>query len=177
MSLARMLIYSQDYWKTDYDTVIDGKMLDAATNISKKKDKSQEESKMEHDEAVRIARTILEYNGLKVSSLDATVSSADHQVQPAYGHTPAILRIPTKVGFSSRQPRRQSSVLHAVFCQEPAVIIHLCLNVGVFFPLQIRPFSLVSLTARCTTPRKAVLICFVSLSRLSCSTDIVAWTS
>lgn len=70
-----------------------------------------------------------------VSSLDATVSSADPQVQPAYGHTPAIQRIPTKVEFSSRQPRRQSSVLHAVFCQEPAVIIHLCLDVGVFFPL------------------------------------------
>ena len=97
MSLARMLIYSQDYWKTDYDTVIDGKMLDAATNISKKKDKSQEESKMQHDEAVRIARTILEYNGLKVSSLDATQADGWDTSDGIRWNEPgdAVIKVPT----------------------------------------------------------------------------------
>ena len=52
---------------------------------------------MEHDEAVRIARTILEYNGLKVSSLDATQADGWDTSDGIRWNEPgdAVIKVPT----------------------------------------------------------------------------------
>ena len=63
MSLARLVIFAKNYWQGDYDS--DQVYIPATLKPPKKHSSdAAKESWNEHEEAVRIARAILAYNGI-----------------------------------------------------------------------------------------------------------------
>ena len=64
IALSRLIIFAKDYWRGDYDS--DQLHIPASLKPPKKHASiAEKESWNEHEEAIRIARAILEYNDIR----------------------------------------------------------------------------------------------------------------
>lgn len=83
ISLCRMLLYPQDYWGADYDNSPGG-IPELFDFRSRRADETLRQSQREQVEAQRVARAILEYNGL-LASVTSVAPKTDGWDIPGHG--------------------------------------------------------------------------------------------